>query len=100
MSYNSGVEVLLNEGLNNQTKKAGYLNINDNGAEVLEVAVNSVSFSNVGTVPIPLTVNGGTYELPAGSSVSFDAGGAENRFPSGTFSYDTTGGTLLIAYTW
>lgn len=96
MSYNSGVEVLLNEGLNNQLKKAGYLNINDNGAEVLEVAVNSISFSNVGTTAITLLGS----ELPAGSTISFDAGGAENRYPGGTFTYDTTGGTLLIAYTW
>ena len=102
MSYNSGVEVLLNDGLNNQTKKAGYYNINDNGEETLDVAVNSISFSDVGTTAITLTVNGDTlgYELPAGSSVSFDAGGAENRFPAGTFTYDTTGGILLIAYTW
>ena len=96
MSYNSGVEVLLNEGLNNQLKKVGYLNTNDAGAETLEIAVNSVSFSNVGTVPI--TLNG--YELPVGSTVSFDAGGGDNRFPSGTFDYDTTGGILLIAYTY
>lgn len=96
MSYNSGVETLLNEGLNNQVKKAGYLNINDAGAETLEVAVNSISFSNVGTTPITLLGS----ELPAGSSISFDAGGGDNRFPSNKFSYDTTGGTLLIAYTW
>jgi hypothetical protein len=100
MSYNSGVEVLLNDGLNNQLKKAGYLNINDNGYETLDVAVNSVSFSNVGITEITLTVNGGTYGLPAGSSVAFDAGGGDNRFPSNTFAYDTTGGILLIAYTW
>lgn len=100
MSYNSGVEVLLNEGLNNQFKRAGYLNLNDGGPEALDVAVNSVSFSNVGSTVITLTVNGGTYDLPAGASVSFDAGGAENRFPANTFSYDTTGGLLLIAYTW
>jgi hypothetical protein len=96
MSYNSGVEVLLNDGLNNQTKKAGYLNINDVGQETLDVAVNSISFSNVGTVPIPL--NG--YDIPVGSTVSFDAGGGDNRFPANTFEYDTTGGILLIAYTW
>lgn len=96
MSYNSGVETLLNDGLNNQVKKAGYLNINDAGVEILNVAVNSISFSNVGTTPITLLGS----ELPAGSTVSFDAGGGDNRFPSNTFSYDTTGGTLLIAYTW
>lgn len=96
MSYNSGVEVLLNDGLNNQNKQAGYLNINDAGVETLNVAVNSISFSNVGVTSITLLGS----ELPAGSTVSFDAGGAENRFPDGTFDYDTTGGTLLIAYTW
>jgi hypothetical protein len=96
MSYNSGVEVLLNDGLNNQRKKAGYLNLNDVGLETLDVAVNSISFSNVGTIAIPL--NG--YEIPVGSTISFDAGGAENRFPAGTFQYDTTLGILLIAYTW
>lgn len=96
MSYNSGVEVLLNDGLNNQNKQAGYLNINDAGVETLDVAVNSISFSNVGLTSITLLDS----ELPAGSTISFDAGGAENRFPAGTFDYDTTGGTLLIAYTW
>lgn len=100
MSYNSGVEVLLNEGLNNQLKKAGFLNINDGGAESLAVAVNSISFSNIGTSEITLTINGGTYGLPAGAAVSFDAGGAENRYPANTFAYDTTAGLLLIAYTW
>jgi len=96
MSYNSGVEVLLNDGLNNQLKKVGYLNINDNGSETLDVAVNSISFSNVGTIAINLLGS----DLPVGSTVSFDAGGGDNRFPANTFAYDTTGTTLLIAYTW
>jgi len=99
MSYNSGVEVLLNEGLNNQKKRAGFLNV-DSTPGTLNVAVNSVSFSNIGATDVTLTINGGTYTLPAGISVSFDAGGAENRFPANTFAYDTTTGTLMIAYTW
>ena len=99
MSYNSGVEVLLNDGLNNQNKKAQFYNIEDAGPETLNVAVNSISFSNVGAAPIEL--NGS--RIPVGSTISFDAGGAENRFPAGTFSWDTSSGgvgTLLIAYTW
>ena len=100
MSYNSGVEVLLNDGLNNQLKKAGLLNINDNGEETLDVAVNSISFSNVGTTEITLIINGGESSLPVGATVSFDAGGAENRYPANTFAYNTTEGMLLIAYTW
>lgn len=99
MSYNSGVEVLLNDGLNNQRKKVQFYNIEDAGAETLNVAVNSISFSNVGTVPIEILGS----NLPVGASISFDAGGSENRFPAGTFSWDTSSGgvgTLLIAYTW
>ena len=99
MSYNSGVEVLLNDGLNNQLKKVGYLNRNDNGSETLDIAVNSISFSNVGTIAISLLGD----DLPVGSTISFDAGGGDNRFPSGTFSWDTSSGgvgTLLIAYTY
>lgn len=99
MSYNSGVEVLLNDGLNNQNKKVEYLNINDNGEENLDVAVNSISFSNVGAVPVEVLKTA----LPVGSTISFDAGGSENRFPALTFNWDTSiggAGTLLIAYTW
>ena len=96
MSYNSGVEVLLNDGLNNQRKKAQYYNINDNGVETLDVAVNSISFTNGGITPITLL----GYEIPVGTTVSFDAGGAENRFPAGTFTYDSSLGILLIAYTY
>ena len=99
MSYNSGVEVLLNDGLNNQLKKVKYLNIEDAGPETLDVAVNSISFSNVGAVPIEILGS----NLPIGASISFDAGGGDNRFPSGTFNWDTSSGgvgTLLIAYTY
>lgn len=99
MSYNSGVETLLNDGLNNQLKKVKFYNIEDTGPDTLNVAVNSISFSNVGTVPIDILGRA----LPVGSSVSFDAGGGDNRFPAGTFGWDTSSagaGTLLIAYTW
>ena len=99
MSYNSGVEVLLNDGLNNQLKKVKFYNIEDAGEEGLDVAVNSISFSNVGAVPVQVLKTA----LPVGSTISFDAGGSENRFPSGTFNWDTSNlgaGTLLIAYTY
>lgn len=101
MSYNSGVEVLLNDGLNNQRKKVQFYSIEDAGAETLNVAVNSISFSNVSVGVVPIEILGSN--LPVGSSISFDAGGSENRFPAGTFSWDTSSGgvgTLLIAYTW
>ena len=97
MSYNSGVEVLLNEGLNNQNKKAGLLTATAAGAVALPV--NNISFRNSGATAINLTVNGSTSSIPAGATINFDGGGAENRFPGNTFSYDATGGTLIIAYT-
>lgn len=100
MAYHTTTDNLLANGLNNQLKKAGLLNINDNGEETLDVAVNSISFSNVGTTEITLIINGGESSLPVGATVSFDAGGAENRYPANTFAYNTTEGMLLIAYTW
>jgi hypothetical protein len=100
MSYNSGAEVLLNEGLHNRSKKAGYITPNDDGAGILDVAVNSISFSNVSTVELSLIIDGNNSPLPPGSSVSFDAGGNQNLFPANTFEWDSTGGMLLIAYTW
>ena len=99
MAYHTTTDQLLANGLNNHNKKIRYLNIEDAGAETLDVAVNSISFSNVGAVPVEIL---GSY-LPAGSSISFDAGGGDNRFPSETFSWDTSSGgvgTLLIAYTY
>jgi hypothetical protein len=98
MSYNSGVEVLLDNGLNNQKKKAGLITATSTGAVVLPVS--SISFCNSGEATVTLTVSGSANTIPAGITISFDGGGAENRFPGNTFSYDATGSTLLIAYTY
>ena len=98
MSYNSGVEVLLNDGLNNQKKRAGLLTAT--GAGSVATPVSSISFCNSGATAINLTVNGSTSSVPTGTTISFDGGGSENRFPGNTFSYDATSGTLLIAYTY
>jgi hypothetical protein len=98
MSYNSGVEVLLDNGLNNQKKRAGLITATSTGALVLPVS--SVSFCNSGAAAINLTVSGSTSSIPAGVTISFDGGGSENRFAGNTFSYDATGSTLLIAYTY
>jgi hypothetical protein len=100
MSYNSGVETLLNDGLNNQIKKYDYFNLNDEGSGFIEVAVNSISFSNAGTTPVILFGSSGDYEIPVGTTISFDAGGGDNRFPAHTFKYNSDGGILLIAYTY
>jgi hypothetical protein len=97
MSYNSGVEVLLSEGLNNQKKRAGMLTATSTGA--IALPVSSISFCNSGAANVTLTVSGSANTIPAGVTVSFDGGGSENRFPGNTFSYNATGSTLLIAYT-
>jgi len=98
MSYNSGVETLLDGGLNNQKKKAGLITATASGA--IAIPVSSISFCNSGAAAINLTVSGSTSSIPAATTISFDGGGAENRFPGNTFSYDATGSTLLIAYTY
>ena len=100
MAYHTTTDNLLANGLNNQLKKAGFRNINDAGADILDIAVNSISFSNIGTSEIFLIMPGGESSLPAGATVSFDAGGADNRFAPNTFEWDSTGAILLIAYTY
>jgi len=55
---------------------------------------HSVSFANVGNLNV--TVLGAT--LKPAETVSFDAGGMNNRFSTSTLTYDSTGSELLIIY--
>lgn len=100
MAYNTTTDQLLANGLNNHNKKAAFMEENDNGFITLAAAVNSITFSNTGAAAGTITVNGGGANLPIGASVSFDAGGADNRFAPNTFEWDSTGTSLLIAYTY
>lgn len=100
MAYHTTTDQLLANGLNNHNKKAAFIEENDNGGVTLATAVNSITFSNTGAAIATITVNGGTADLPVGGSVSFDAGGADNRFAPNTFEWDSTGTILLIAYTY
>jgi hypothetical protein len=100
MAYHTTTDTLLANGLNNHNKKAGFIEENDNGSNLLAIAVNSITFSNTGAATAPLTINGGSTNLPIGGSVTFDAGGADNRFAPNTFEWDSTGTILLIAYTY
>lgn len=100
MAYHTTTDQLLASGLYNHNKKAAFLEVNDAGAETLHTAVNSITFSNTGAAAAPLTVNGGSANLPVGGSVTFDAGGADNRFAPKTFEWDSSGTILLIAYTY
>jgi len=100
MAYHTTTDQLLANGLNNHNKKAGFAEANNAGAEVMPTAVNSITFSNRGTAVATITLNGVTTDLPIGASVSFDAGGADNRFAPNTFEWDSTNTILLIAYTY
>jgi len=100
MAYHTTTDQLLANGLNNHNKKAGFVESNNAGAEIMPTAVNSITFSNTGTAIASITLYGTATELPIGASVSFDAGGADNRFAPNTFEWDSTGTVLLIAYTY
>ena len=100
MAYHTTTDQLLASGLYNHNKKAAFIEENDNGTVVLNNAVNSITFSNIGAAIASITLNGTTTNLPIGASVSFDAGGADNRFAPNTFEWDSTGTILLIAYTY
>jgi hypothetical protein len=100
MAYHTTTDQLLADGLYNHNKKAAFFEINDAGAETLAVAVNSITFSNTGAAVATITLNSNTTNLPVGTSVSFDAGGNDNRYAPNTFEWDSTGTVLLIAYTY
>jgi hypothetical protein len=65
-------------------------------------AVYSISFANVGTVPITLSFDGGTtpVTIPVGVTINMDAGGLGNQYPPSTFAWDTdfVGASLIITY--
>jgi hypothetical protein len=64
--------------------------------------VYSISFANVGTVPISLSFDGGitTVTIPVGVTINMDAGGLTNTYPPNTFAWDTdfVGASLIITY--
>lgn len=98
MAYHTTTDILLSNSLEYLNKQPGL--VTSTGAGSLALAASSVSFLNSGAAAITLTVNGVTNSIPAGASVSFDGGGNGNKFPAGKFSWDATGSTLLIAYTY
>ena len=98
MALHATTDIILGAGLTNQNKQPGL--VTSTGASSLTLPVTSVSFLNSGAATITLTVNGVSNSIPAGASVSFDGGGSDNKFPEGKFSWNATGSTLLIAYTY
>ena len=69
------------------------------GTGSVSVPVKNITFQNAGGANGTVTINGTVITLAAGKSLSFDAGGQGNTFPTAMFSYNGTGTTLLITYT-
>ena len=69
---------------------------------MLTDAVYSISFANVGTVPVFISFDGGVTQvsLPVGVTINMDAGTLNNEYPANTFAWDTdfVGASLIITY--
>ena len=60
---------------------------------------HSISVYNSGNAVGTLTVDGNpAVSIPVGATINMDAGGNNNRFTSGSFVYDATNTTFIIAY--
>jgi len=64
--------------------------------------VYSISFASNGTAPALITFDGGvSYKsIPAGTTISMDANGLGNYYPSGFFGYDTSASGSSLIITW
>jgi hypothetical protein len=72
--------------------------ISTTGSGTINPQLNNISVANIGSATGTITVNGTTVNIPAGISLSYNAGGNNNRFPNAAFSYNATGTTFLITY--
>jgi len=122
---NDSIQVFASDGLNNVPVLVGQQDCSDSlavtlctqqaGVQItpniqvlsgvigfLPDAVYSISFANVGTVPITLSFDGGITQvtIPVGVTINMDAGGLGNQYPPNTFAWDTdfVGASLIITY--
>lgn len=98
MALQATSDIILAAGLTNQNKQASFSSSSTTGT--ISVATTNVTFYNVGAVAVTLTVNGNAVSVPAVTTISFNAGDSDNKYPAGMFSWTATGGTLLIGYTY
>jgi hypothetical protein len=96
MALHATSDIILAAGLTNQNKQP-YL-VTSTGASSITVPTTNVMFYNYGGTVVVITVNGVANNVPTGVTLTFDAGGSDNKFPPGKFSWDATGGTLHISY--
>jgi hypothetical protein len=81
------------------------IRVEENTPSLLNEAVKSITFASIGTGPAGISFDGGAtfYELKNGSVVNMDAGGVNNFYAAGKFSWNTSFGTypgakLMITY--
>lgn len=58
----------------------------------------TVSIFNANTMSGAVTIDGTTISVPSGVTLSYDAGGLNNKFKTGNFVYNATGTTFIITY--
>ena len=96
MPLHATTDIILASGLTNQNKQP-FL-VTSTGTGSITVPTTNVIFYNYGGTAVIITVNGTANTVPTGVTLTFDAGGADNKFPEGRFSWNATGGTLHISY--
>jgi hypothetical protein len=96
MPYQTTTDILIASGIANQNKQPAL--VTSTGAGSIDSATSSVSFYNFGGTAVTITVNGVANTIPTGVTLNFNAGGSDNKFPTGEFSWNATGGSLIISY--
>jgi hypothetical protein len=72
--------------------------ISTSGSGTINPQIHNISIANIGSATGTITVNGTTVNIPTGITLSYNAGGNNNRFSNAAFSYNATGTTFLITY--
>ena len=96
MAYHTSTDILLSNSLENLNKQP--VLVTSTGAGSIPMPINRVTFINSGAIAVTITVNGVANTVPAAARIEFEAGGNGNKFPIGEFSWDATGGSLIVAY--
>ena len=98
MAFQNPTEIILAAGLTNQNKQPAL--VTSTGVGSISVPTTNVYFYNYGGTTVSITVNGVANTVPSGVTLIFNAGDSDNKYPAGKFSWDATGGTLHVSYTY
>jgi hypothetical protein len=103
LTASESVSVVLNANQDNVIIIPGIISSTGDSVTPLAFRIRSVSFASNGTAAALVSFDSGTtyVSLTAGVTVNMDAGGLNNFYDTGTFTYDTStnvGASLLITY--